>query len=398
VGDRRDFAEDDALKERIKRSLTSIDSIVTHLGLMKESVKNSRGRVVRCPWHSEHAASCGLTIGEAGTLRAKCFSCDGKGDIFAFLAAAYGLDLRTQFQEVLGYAADLAGITLPDRAPQKPKMAQLKAVEPKAELRPKATLAEEVALGRALTLLQNTHPITSDQRIADGLAGRGLLEAAVKDGWSLLPRVGVEALLQAPGYEALRPILLREDKHGRPTLMWRDHRLIIPWRCPDGSPWSFQRRFAPHTGSEDPKQLGSPNVPKYVWPGKSVWMPLHVYPYGADHHSALDARTTEAWGAEGAPDVLSLRRLNEEGALSKQGLARPAVFLGLPGTQTLNDFMPGLAELVRGKRWVVAVDNDKAGRAVVADYLSRAEALGATGSRQVAPPGKDWNLLLQDLR
>ncbi len=396
---RPDFSADDAAKEQIKRALTDVDGLCSHLGLLKGSVRNARGRVVRCPWHNEVSASCGLTVGEQGTLRASCFSCQGKGDVFAFLAAVYGLDLRTQFQEVLGLAADLAGVTLPDRKPAAPKLPPPRKDAPKpVDAKPPATLEEETAMSKALARLCDRFPIDRDQRIADGLAGRGLLQAARGEGWAVLPRTGVEHELQKGGYEALLPLLLRTDKQGRPTLLWRDHRLVIPWRCPDGSAWSFQRRFAPHTGSEDPKLLGADNVPKYVWPGKSTWTPLHVYPYGADHHSVQHPSTTEAWGVEGAPDVLSVRLLNEEGALSKQKLSRPLCVLGLPGTQTIDAFVPGLTELVRGKAWYVAVDNDKAGLAVVQDYLARGPTLGAVHGRHIAPPGKDWNKLLQDLR
>ncbi len=393
-----DRKDDEQRRVQIEKALVDIRSVLERLGLWQGSKANNRGRTIRCPWHKEATPSCGVSLGQNRTIRAKCFSCQAGGDVFDLIAAVHGYDVRRDFPEVLGIAADLAGVTLPDRAPAAPPLPPPRTdLPPAPEDRAPATLDEELALGIALTLFAAAFPITSDQRLADGLAGRFLLEDAIAAGWCVLPRVGVEAILAEPAYAALAPTLLRTDDRGRPSLLFRDHRLVIPWRLADGRIWSFQRRFAPHTGSEDPKVFGG-KVGKYVWPLASAYKPRQLCPYGADHYTALDTGTEEVWLAEGAPDVHAILRLNELGALSKKQEARKLTALGLPGVATLDAYLPALARFVRGKDVYVAADDDKAGNKA---RVAWTEALAPAKPRKivpVTPPGGDWNELLQSLR
>jgi Toprim-like len=398
---------DRELADQIKHALTRVSALCLGLGLGPGSKPNGRGRLVRCPAHGERDASCGVTIGESGTVRVKCFGCGFSGDVLALIGAVYHLDPKADFPEILQIGADLAGITIPERegAPERPRPA-VRPLPPTQELppepvRPPASVDEELALGRAVRVLEDLFPVARDPGIADGLGERGIGVLARAERWVALPKTGLERALEQAELAPLRSLLLKENARGEPFVIFRDHRLLIPWRRPDGRAWSFQRRFAPKTGSEDPKVLGQGtgpkprHIPKYVWPSALAYVPREMYPYGADAFEALDHATREAWWVEGAHDVLSVRALNEAGMLSKHGTARPMVVLGFPGTQTLDAFVPHLGPFLRGRAGIVATDGDVAGQAVAAAWQALQMMLGCASSTIKPPPFKDWNLFLQ---
>lgn len=395
--------------QAVKQALTNIPGVLDALGLTKGSAPNRRGRLILCPSHTESSPSCGVTLGNSGTIRVHCFSCSYQGDVFSLIGSVYGLDPSRDFAEVLQIGADMAGIELASSAPAregKPRPVPIPraAPEPPVPERQPATLDEELAFGRAVNLLSERYPVEADPGIAGGLGARRLLQEASWERWIALPKTGLETLFDDASLEILRPLFVREKEQGKPYVLFRDHRLLIPWRRPDGRVWSFQRRFSPQTGSEDPKMLGvgfaAPgkkprSLPKFVWPSALDYLPREVYPFGVDAYEAMDKATEETWWTEGAADALALRALNRLGRLSREGRARPMVAIGLPGVQTIDVYAKALGPLMRGRRGIVGVDADAAGQSVARAWQAMQLSLGARESVIKVPPQKDWNLFLQ---
>ncbi|MFK5282660.1 CHC2 zinc finger domain-containing protein, partial [Lacticaseibacillus paracasei] len=73
--------------------------------------RNAKGILIRCPWHDEKTPSCLVSDARGGyPIMAHCFGCEANADVFAIIAEAYGLDVRTNFRDVIDLAADLAGM------------------------------------------------------------------------------------------------------------------------------------------------------------------------------------------------------------------------------------------------------------------------------------------------
>jgi hypothetical protein len=402
---------------KVKQALTHIPTVLAALGLDRGALPNRRGKLILCPGHQEHVPSCGVTLGDSGTIRVHCFSqCGFRGDIFDLIAKVYGLDTQKDFAEVLGIGADLAGIALEtprgggggDGAPRPRPILRLVPPPPGAGdtngPKPVATLDEEIAIGKAVDVLSDRYPVAGDAGIAGGLETRGLLAEAQDERWIALPRTGLVTLFDVPELSALRPLVVRTNDNGQDYALFRDHRLLLPWRRPDGRVWSFQRRFSPRDGTEDPKMLGAGtpgpdgkkrHIPKFVWPSALDYQPRECFPFGVDAYEAYDKDTDEAWWTEGATDALALRVLNREGWLSVDGHARKMVPLGLPGVQTLDAYVAALGPLTKGRRGFVGVDADAAGQSVAPAWRAMQMALGARESTIKVPPSKDWNRHLQ---
>lgn len=94
----------------VRRALSDPIRVIERLGLSKDAQRQAGGAIVRCPHHRERTPSCSVTRGPDGTLRAKCFGCDWSADVLGLVAEVHGLDASTQFREVLGVAAELAGL------------------------------------------------------------------------------------------------------------------------------------------------------------------------------------------------------------------------------------------------------------------------------------------------
>ncbi len=102
------------LRDEVRQTLSDPWRVAELLGLLEGAKREQQGVLVRCPSHNENEASCSLTKGPDGTLRAKCFACEFAGDLFTVIAAVKGLDPRRDFPAVLQVGADLAGISVPD--------------------------------------------------------------------------------------------------------------------------------------------------------------------------------------------------------------------------------------------------------------------------------------------
>jgi len=96
----------------LKARLTDPRQVCTALGLLdgyKPDRQAGGGLIIRCPSHNEKNPSCSVRRGRDGTLQVRCFSCDFKGDVFDLIAAAGGIDRRTNFPAVIQEAARLDG-------------------------------------------------------------------------------------------------------------------------------------------------------------------------------------------------------------------------------------------------------------------------------------------------
>jgi hypothetical protein len=94
----------------VRRGLADPLALCRGLGIDKGLKRQTAGVHVRCPVHAERNPSCSVTLGEGRTIRVKCFGCDFTGDALTLIAVVRGLDLRTQFKEVLRVGAEIAGL------------------------------------------------------------------------------------------------------------------------------------------------------------------------------------------------------------------------------------------------------------------------------------------------
>jgi hypothetical protein len=383
---RRDDAAD------VRRELSDVRRVVEALGLGVGAKRQARGLVVRCPAHNERDASCSITRGPDATIRVKCFSCGFAGDVFHLVAAAEGIALPRDFPKALQRARELGRATPADPP------AQRRATRPEAPDAPPVLDGSTFAASAAALL--EACPLYSG--VAAGLRARGLLFEAQGDGWGELPRdrpgpfEGDGRSELGTALEAVRPKFEPASLRwliSRDRVVWGEHRLLIPWRRPDGSIWGLQRRYAPFYGDEAP--VG--RTPKYVWPSESVYSPAPRYAYGVDS-PALETGT-DLWLVEGAVDVLALRALARAGALGAEVPPRPAV-LGLPGVEMWGRFGPSVLRYVRGRRVLVAFDADKAGDRAAKGSKAMVDDLLRAGARTIdrrRPLGfKDWGELAAD--
>ncbi len=318
-------ASPNADRDELRLLLTEPAAVCAALGLA--ATRQPGGVFIACPSHMENTPSCSITVGEAGTLRFRCFGCGAAGDVFSLIAAVHGLDVRRNFRGVLYLAAELAEIV--GDAPTPPP--------PRRHVDRDPDDADRYnACARGLL-----HMLALDGPGREHLAERGLLGEAERDGWRYRqPSVAIN-------YRTAHP----------------DSALIIPWRDPDGRISTLQGRRL---------DGGSP---KYVFPARR----RPAWPYGSDAWRADDARPIVL--TEGATDTLAVRILDRA-----HGLARRV--LGLPGVTAWD---PQWSTLVAGRVVSVAFDADAAGeRAWTRLYPVLVEA-GATQIKRMRPEGaKDF--------
>jgi hypothetical protein len=378
-GERRDAGD-------VRREVSDVGMVVEALGLGDGAKRQPRGVIIRCPAHDDRNASCSVKRGDDGTIAVKCFGCDLAGTVLDLIAAVEGLTLPRDLPKAIERACELGHV-----APA-PRAAHARLASSGSPLVDPATFATSAAA------LLELCPLYAS--VAVGLVARGLLFDAQCDGWGELPQEqpgpfeGDDRSELATVLGAMRANFeadsLRWLFSDRGRLIWSDHRLLIPWRRPDGRPWGLQRRFAPLYGDESP----SGRTPKYYWPSTVVYDPSPRYAYGVDSPALETAR--EVWLVEGAPDVLAVRALARNGALGSYVSPRPAV-LGLPGVEMWPQFRASVLQHVRGRRVLIAFDADKAGDRAVKEKAGEAMIadLVKAGAREVVRrrPGagsKDW--------
>jgi len=96
--------------QEVKNLLTDARALCGALGWMGGAKRNgATGLLICCPNHGETNASCGVTVRGDGTLWAKCHACQWSGDALSMIALADGLDVQSDFREVLIRGAEIAG-------------------------------------------------------------------------------------------------------------------------------------------------------------------------------------------------------------------------------------------------------------------------------------------------
>lgn len=379
----------------VKRRLNDPRAVCAALGLIDRKTKRQpRGVVVCCPAHDDRNPSCSVRVGDDGTIQVKCQSCGWGGDVFSLIAERLKLKTQTDFPEVLTYAADLAGVDLDEGQARRTGRALAPMPAPAAPSGPPPV--DEATFGNVAATLLNLSPL--DGSVAVGLAARGVLFDAQRDGWAELPANyvlppdeaarSVEDGYAAEDLAADRAVAALKQTFEPSSLRWlvrgdkfvfAEHRLVIPWRRPDGTVWGLQRRYAPLYGDESPVRM-----PKYVWPKGDDYAPVRRYAYGVDAPELAAAE--EIWLVEGAIDALALRALNRNASSP-----RPMAALAIPGVRTWAAHRESVVKHVRGRRVLVSLDDDKAGDSAVDAIAADVREAGAKAVVRSRPKGaKDW--------
>lgn len=363
----------------LKRALTNVTAVLDGLSLLKGAKSQQHGFLVCCPWHSEKTPSCSVQLKD-GVIVANCFACGNGGSVLDLIAAARGLDTKTDFLRVIVEAAEIGSLwdirdAIEGKAgPRAQRHAPPKPV-PELELAP-PEIAYATFRATAEALL-DACPLSGS--VAVGLVSRGLLFEARLDGWGELPAgddvPNVTDTLKKQFADKATKWILRGEGFAYP-----DHRLLIPWRAPNGTVNEIQRRYAPIYGNEEPSDHR-----KYVWPPKRIYAPDTRYAYGSDSKELADAE--EVWLVEGAVDVLALRALNRNSKAQRKLAA-----LGIPGVSLWRSYRASILPHVQGRSVHVAFDSDKAGEQAVEDSLADIRSAGPTNvDRPTVPDGaKDW--------
>lgn len=350
-------ARDDAL--RLRRALVDVRKLCAALGLSRGAKRQARGLLVLCPWHLEKHASCSVTLGPDGTVRAHCFTCQVSGDALALIARVRELDIKTQFRDVLAEAARIAGSEPSDR------------YEPVTE--PERWTLDAASYSAVAVRLLELCPLDRERDALRYLEQRKLLVAAWQARVAALPAPGrQDALIRAllrdfePGTLELAGLLMRGT-----SLVHPFHRLIIPWRRLDASIDLLQRR---RLDDDDPKK-------KYLLPPQR----RPSFPFGAEQLGA-HAGEYEMTFVEGALDVLALRVLALRDGLS-------ILPLGIPG---VGSWRKEWASFAKGRTVRIGFDADAAGERNVATIARDLRDAGATRVRRWTPTAaKDWAACLE---
>jgi len=100
----------------VRSALLSPLHLIRSLGVTTY-ITQSHGVIIRCLTHIEAEPSCSVYVAPDGTIAYRCHGCGATGDALSLIAAARGLDLRSQFRAVLSIAAEIAGSEISDAAP-----------------------------------------------------------------------------------------------------------------------------------------------------------------------------------------------------------------------------------------------------------------------------------------
>jgi hypothetical protein len=93
----------------VRNLLSDPDKLCRALGI--KARVSGRWAQIACPFgtHADRNPSCSLTVQRDGTILVKCWSCDVRTDALGLVALTLGLDVRTNFREVLAEGARLGG-------------------------------------------------------------------------------------------------------------------------------------------------------------------------------------------------------------------------------------------------------------------------------------------------
>ena len=368
----------------VRRALTDPRALCQRLALARGARRQRDGLMILCPWHEEKTPSCSVRVAPDRTIAAHCHACGASGDALSLIAAARGLDLRRDFREVLAEGARIAGLD-PSGIALRPSLAKAR---PPASKRAKSlgplpvpgprtgnVPAPPPAIDDA-TFSAISHVLLDLGRLDDSpiardvsryLGSRKLLDLARADRWAALPPPGdtqsawLKLLVDVFGREALEASGLVWRRGKGIGFAHPAHRLVIPWRSPDGAVTTLQRR-----------RIDRESEKKYVFP---AGRPTR-FPYGIEK-----VRPGETLAiAEGAADVLALRWL-----LRRDGV--DAAVVGLAGAQSWD----GAYAKYAGERAIIGLDADRTGHLAVGAIAHDLVLAGVTRLERWKPRvGKDW--------
>lgn len=362
----------------VRRALDDPRALCQRLGLGRGARRQRGGLMILCPWHEEKTPSCSVRVAPDGTVAVHCHACGASGDALSLVAVARGLDVRRDFPAVLAEAARIAGLD-PLGAAARPPLAKAR---PPASKRAKAlspapapVLDEATFAAMAEALLWvgrlDGGPIAGD--VARYLAGRKLLDLAREEGWAALPPPGdaqaawLKMLVDVFGREAVEASGLVWKKGRGLSFAHPQHRLVIPWRSPEGKVVTLQRR-----------RIDAEPEKKYVFP---AGRPAR-FPYGIEKvRGGNGGKGGETLAiVEGAADVLALRWL-----LRRDGVE--AAVVGLAGAQSWD----GAWARYAGKAAIIGLDADRTGHLAVGGIAHDLVLAGVEKLERWKPRvGKDW--------
>lgn len=321
-----------------------ITALVETLGLTAGSQRSGNGVMIRCLWHSDTTPSCSVH-GDGARIFYKCFACEAKGGVQALIARAIQLNPECDARRAREIGADVLGTD-------------------------EATLAAVTTptahVDRVARKLLAQIPLEKNETVAAYLSHRGVLAQAVEDGWGALPDNPADwaPLVQELGADAATLGLTTPKGSARLP----QHRLVIPWRSPDGEIFTIQRRILD----------GAPDN-KYIFP-KGLGA---IWPYGCHRVTQVDVPIAIV---EGAMDVLAMRAL-----CAREGIERDVI--GLPSVQA---WRTEWGALVSARVVLVAVDDDDAGNRTTPRIAGHVTSAGAVEIRRRRPNGaKDWASLTE---
>jgi DNA primase len=363
----------------VKRALDDPRALCLRLGLADRARRQRGGLMILCPWHPEKNPSCSVRLVNDGTIAVRCHACGASGDALSLVAAARGLDVKTDFRAVLAEAASVAGlhVAASDARAARPPLAKAGAARARRarHLPPEPKLDDATFSAMAAVVLAagrlDESPIAAD--VTRYLARRKLLDVAIEDGWAALPPPGeaqaawARVLRDLFGAPALALSGLTWERDGELTLAYPKHRLVIPWRSPDGAVLTLQRRRIDRIAER-----------KYVFP---AGRPAR-FPYGIERLRAWSEHAGEPVLAivEGAVDALAFRWLARRDRFA-------CIELGLAGVQSWDAAWARHA----GERAVIGLDADQAGHLAVGGIAHDLVLAGVERLERWKPrAGKDW--------
>ena len=396
----------------VREALSDPWAVIRALGLDKGAQRQAGGTLICCPAHGDRTPSCSVTRGPDGTVRVRCFGCDLAGDVFSLVAAVHKLDVRRDFPAVLREAASLAGVSIalpmrgaglepvrshplaPQSSTRAPKergleplrvaalVPETSALEWAASVSPATIPVKHPPFDALARLVLEAGPADDDRPVMEYLRRRLLLVGARDDTWGALPATNegrrrlVKTIVGTVGKEAWEGSGLARGE----DFSFPDHRLLLPWRDPDGRIVTLQRRSLDNRRD------------KYVFAaGRSP-----LWPYGVEALKDPTKADLPVLLVEGAADVLAVRELADPGFAV---LSRSYLALGVPGVATWRE---SWTELLRERSVCIGFDRDKAGEdraPKLAEHLSRAGLRFASPWRvkpSEASTVKDWSALLEE--
>jgi len=322
--------------EEIKSKIDIVEFISEYLPLKKMG----RNFAAKCPFHAESKPSFMIS---PDRQIFRCFGCDEKGDIFAFLEKKEGLS----FPEALEVLAKRAGVTLERFEPRK-----------KSELEKLLAITNWAA--KLFHYLLTKHDLGRRARIY--LGKRGIKEKTMID-FSLgyAPKSGgfLSKFLESKGFQLPDVVLsglLISRAQGGYFDRFRD-RIIFPIKDVKGQVVGFSGRVIELDGEEisekEPKYLNSPETPIFQ-KGNLL--------YGLDLAKDAIREKNLAILVEGEFDVISSHQANVKNVIGVKGTSLTREQVGL-----VSRFSENMA---------ICFDTDSAGDAAVRRGIELAEQAG----------------------